>query len=68
MKKATDFIFLGSRMTVDSDSSYKIKSCLLLGIKAMTNVDNVLNSRDITLPKKRPHSQSYGISSSRVCM
>ena len=39
-------------MTVDSDSNHKIKSCLLLGIKAMTNLDNVLNSRDITLPKK----------------
>ena len=38
-------------MTVESDSSHKIKSCLLLGIKAMTNLDNVLNSRDITLPK-----------------
>ena len=39
-------------MTVDSDSNHKVKSCLLLGIKAMTNLDNVLNSRDITLPKK----------------
>ena len=52
VERVTDFIFLGSKMTVDSDSNHKIKSCLLLGIKAMTNLDNVLNSRDITLPKK----------------
>ena len=48
--KLTDFIFLGSKITVDSDCSYEIKRCLLLGWKAMTNIDSVLKSRDITLP------------------
>ena len=45
----TEFIFLGSKITVDDDCSHEIKRCLLLGRKAMTNVDNVLKSRDITL-------------------
>ena len=48
----TDFIFLGSKITADSDCSRKIRKCLLLGRKAMTNLDNVLKSRDITLPAK----------------
>ena len=48
----TDFIFLGSKITVDSDCSPEIKRQLLLGRKAMTNLDNVLKSRDITLPTK----------------
>ena len=48
----TNFIFLGSKITADSDSSHKIKRCLLLGRKVMTNLDNVLKSRDITLPTK----------------
>ena len=48
----TDFIFLGSKITVDSDCSYEIKRRLLLGRKAMTNLDSVLKSRDITLPTK----------------
>ena len=47
-----DFIFLGSKINVDSDCSYKIKRCLLLGRIAMTNLDSVLKSRDITLPTK----------------
>ena len=47
-----DFIFLGSKITVDGDSSREIKRCLLLGRKAMTNPDSVLKSRDITLPSK----------------
>ena len=46
-----DFIFLGSKITVDSDCSYEIKRCLLLGRKAMTNLDSVLKSREVTLPK-----------------
>ena len=46
------FIFLGSRITLDDDCSHEIKRCLLLGIKAMTNLDSVLKSRDITLPTK----------------
>ena len=45
----TDFILLGSKITADSDCSHEIKRCLLLGRKAMTNLDNVLKSKDITL-------------------
>ena len=48
----TDFIFLGSKVTVDGDCSHEIKSCLLLGRKAMTNLDSILKSRGITLPTK----------------
>ena len=48
----TDFIFLGSKITVDVDCSHGIKRCLLLGRKAMTNPDNILKSRDITLLSK----------------
>ena len=46
----TDLIFLGYKITADGDCSHKIKRCLLLGRKAMTNLDSVLKSRDITLP------------------
>ena len=49
---ATDFIFLGSKITADGDCSHDIQRCLLLGKKAMTNLDSVLKSRDITLPTK----------------
>ena len=52
MKTLTDFIFLGSKITVDSDCSQEIKRCFLLGRKAMTNQDSVLKSRDISLPTK----------------
>ena len=48
----TDFIFLGSKITADGDCSHEIKRCLLLGRKAMTDVDSILKSRDITLPTK----------------
>ena len=48
----TVFIFLGSKITVDGDCSHEIKRCLLLGRKAMTNLDNILKSRDITLLTK----------------
>ena len=48
----TDFIFLGSKITVDCDCSHEIKRCLLLGRKGMTNLDSILKSRDITLPTK----------------
>ena len=48
----TDFIFLGSRITVDSDCSHEIKRRLLLGRKAVTNLDSILKSRDLTLPTK----------------
>ena len=52
METVTDFIFLGSKITVDGDCSHKIERCLLLGRKAMTNLDSILKSRDITLPTK----------------
>ena len=52
MEAVTDFIFLGSKITVDSDCSHEINRCLLFGRKAMTNLDNVLKSRDITLLTK----------------
>ena len=48
----TDFIFLGSKITVDGDCSHEIKRCLLLRRKAMTNLDSILKSRDITLAAK----------------
>ena len=51
MEIATDFIFLGSRITEDGDCSHEIQRCLFLGRKVMTNIDSILNSRDITLPK-----------------
>ena len=49
---ATDFIYLGSKITADSDCSHEIKRDLILGRKPMTNLDSILKSRDITLPKK----------------
>ena len=52
VETVTDFIFLGSKITADSDCSHEIKRCLLLGRKAMTNLDSVLKSRDITLLTK----------------
>ena len=52
METVTDFIFLGSKITVDSDCSLEIERHLLLGRKAMTNLDSVLKSREITLPTK----------------
>ena len=48
----TDFLFLGSKITADSDCSHEIKRHLLLGRKAMTNLGSILKNRDITLPKK----------------
>ena len=52
MERVTDFIFLGSKITADGDCSHDIKRCLLLGRKAMTNLDSIFKSRDITLPTK----------------
>ena len=52
VKTVTDFIFLGSKITVDGDCSHNSKRCLLLGRKVMTNLDRILKSRDITLPTK----------------
>ena len=52
VERVDDFIFLGSKITADGDCSHEIKRCLLLGRKAMTNLDSILKSRDITLPTK----------------
>ena len=52
VETVTDFIFLGSKITADGDYSHEIKRYLLLGRKAMTNLDSILKSRDITLPTK----------------
>ena len=52
METLRDFIFLGSKITADGDCSHEIKNCLLLGRKAMTNIDSALKSSDITLPTK----------------
>ena len=62
VEAVTDFIFLGSRITADSDCSYEIKRCLLLERKTMTNLGSTLKSRDITLPS------SHGLSNSHVRM
>ena len=52
MEIVTDLIFLGSKITADGDCSHEIKRCLLLGRTAMTNLDSIFKSRDITLPTK----------------
>ena len=52
VETVSDFIFLGSKITADGDCSQEIKRCLLLGRKVMSNLDNILKSRDITLPTK----------------
>ena len=66
METVTDFILLGSKIMADGDCSHEIKRCLLLERKAMTNLDSILKSRDIT--NKGPYSQRYGFSSSHVWM
>ena len=68
METMTDFIFSGSKTTVDGDCSHEIKRHLLHERKAMTNLDSILKSRDITLSTKVASSQSYGFSSSHVCL
>ena len=67
METVTDFIFLGSKITAEGDCRHKIKRCLLLGIKAMTNLDSILKSRDIFADKDLS-SQNYGFSSTHVWM
>ena len=52
METLTDFIFLGSKITANDDLSHEIKRCLLLGMKAMTNLDSILESTDTSLPTK----------------
>ena len=72
METVANFIFLGSQITADGDCSHEIKRCLLLGRKAMTNLDNILKSRDITLltkfylVKAMVFSSSHVFSSSQV--
>ena len=61
-----DFIFWGSKITVDGDCSHEIKRRLLLGRKVMTNLDSILKSKDLV--NKGPSSQGYGISSGHVWM
>ena len=68
METVTDFLFLGSKITADGDCSHEIKRWLLLGRKAMTKLDSILKSRDITLPTKVHLSQSYGFFSSHIWM
>ena len=66
MERVTDFIFLGSKITADCNYSHETKRHFLLGRKAMTNLDSILKSRDITFLAKS--SQSYGFSSGHVWM
>ena len=66
METVMDFIFLGCRITADGDCSHEFKRCFLLGRKALTNLDSILKSRDVT--DRGPSSQSYGFSSSHVWM
>ena len=66
METVTDFIFLSSKITTDGDCSHEIKRCLLLGRNAVTKLDSIVKSRDIT--NKGSSSQSYGFSSSHVWM
>ena len=66
METVTDFIWGGSKITADGDCSHEIRRRLLLGRKAMTNLESILKSRDIA--NKSPSSQSYGFSSGHVWM
>ena len=68
METVAYFIFLGSKITADGDCSHEFKRCLLLGRKAMKNLDRVLKSKDITLLKKFHLVKSYGFSRSHVWM
>ena len=68
VETVTDFIFLGSKITADGNCSHDIKRCLLLGRKAMTNLDNILKSRAIILPTKIRISERYGFPNSHVGM
>ena len=68
METGTDFIILDYKITADDDCSHEIKRHLLLGRKAMTELDNVLKKQRYHLADKGPYSQSYGFSSSLVCI
>ena len=64
----TDFIYLSSKITADGDCSHEIKKCLLLGRKAMTNLDSILKKKSHHFADKGPYSQNYGLSSNHVWM
>ena len=68
METVTGFILGGSKITADGDCSHEIKRHLLLERKALTNLDSILTSREITFANKGPSSQGYGFSSSRIWM
>ena len=68
METVADFIFLGLKITADGDFSHEIKKRLLLGRKAMTNLDSILKAYRHYFTNKGPSSQSYGFSSSHVWM
>ena len=68
VETVADFIFLGSKIIADGDCSHKIKRCLLLGRKVMTNLDSIFKSRDITLPTKVRLVKAMGFSSGHVWM
>ena len=68
METVTDFIFLGSRITADGDGSHEIKRHLLLGRKAMTNLDSIIKKQRHHFADNSTYSQSYGFSSSHVQM
>ena len=68
METVTDFIFLGSKITTDGDCSHEIKRCLILGRNAMTNLDSIFKSRDITFPTKVHLVKAMVFPSSNVWM
>ena len=68
VETVSDLIFLGSKITADSDWNHEIKRRLLLGRKVMTKLDSVFKSRDLILPITLPSSQGYGVSSGHVWM
>ena len=68
VETVSDFIFGGSKITADGDCSHEIKRFLLLGRKAMTNLDSILKTKRHYFTNKGPSSQSYGFSSSHVWM
>ena len=68
METVTDFIFLGSKITADGVCKHEIKRCLLLGRKAMINLDSILKSKRYQFTNKGPSSQNYGFPSSYIWM
>ena len=68
IETVTEFIFMGSKITADGDCHHEIKRCLLLGRKAMTNLDSILKKQRHYFANKGPSSQGYSFSSSHVWM